>query len=716
MKTDYPLTRDLVLIGGGHTHALVLRKWGMNPLAGVRVTVINPGPTAAYSGMLPGYVAGHYQRDELDIDLVRLCRFAGARLINGAVTDVDTDRRRVQVAGRADIAYDVLSIDVGITSVMPALEGFCEYGTPAKPLGPFADRWRDYLAATTDPQIAVIGGGVAGAELAMAMRFAAAGKGSVTLIDRSDVLDDLGESARDAIMGELQIAGITVLDNAPVHQITTQGVETSKGLICAGFVTGAAGAKPHDWVAQIGVACEDGFITVGPTLQSSDPVIFAAGDCAHMAFDPRPKAGVYAVRQAPVLYDNLRGILSGSPLRTYVPQKGYLKLISLGGKRALAEKFGYAFRGAMMWRWKDQIDRKFMRQFDDLPQMDPPQPPLYAALGMDAALGAAPMCGGCGAKVGRDALRDALAELPHTDRDDIVIVAGDDAALLKTGRAGQVISTDHLRGFTDDPVVMTRIAAVHALGDIWSMGAAPQAAVASLTLPRMTAALQHRTVAEMMAAAHEVMQAAGAAIVGGHTSLGAELTVGFTVTGLCVNDPITIAGAQAGDMLILTKPIGSGVIMAADMAARARGADVIAALEIMQQEQAAAARILGRARAMTDVTGFGLAGHLAGMCEASGVAAELDLAAIPTLNGAEDLTRAGIRSSLFDDNRNGVGLVIGANGAKGDLLFDPQTAGGLLAAVPAGQATDMLGALSDAGYQAAIIGRIIAGPPQIKVT
>ena len=715
MKQEFPFTRDLVLIGGGHTHALVLRKWGMRPMAGVRVTVINPGPSAPYSGMLPGFVAGHYTRDELDIDLVQLCRFAGARLINGAAVDVDTDTRRVKVAGRPDVAYDVLSIDVGITSAMPALDGFAKLGTPAKPLGPFADKWRQFLTNTSDPQIAVIGGGVAGAELAMAMRFATKGAGSVTLIDRSDILTDLGADARDKITKQLSQAGITVRDHTQVTAITPSGVETDQGTISAGFTTGAAGAKPHDWVAGIGVACRDGFVTVQPTLQSSDPVVFAVGDCADMAFDPRPKAGVYAVRQAPVLFENLQAILSGRRLRTYAPQKGYLKLISLGGKSALAEKFGRAFNGPLMWRWKDRIDRKFMDQFSDLPQMVQTQAPLNAALGVDHALGDAPMCGGCGAKVGRGALRDALAELPNTDRADVQAVAGDDAATLITGGQRQVFSTDHLRAFVDDPVVMTRIAAIHALGDIWAMGAAPQAATATIILPRMSAPLQRRTMSEIMHAAHGVMTTAGAAIVGGHSSLGAELTIGFSVTGLCDAAPITLAGAQTGDVLILTKPIGTGVIMAAEMVGRAQGHTVIAALDAMQQDQAAASAILHGAHAMTDVTGFGLAGHLAGICEASGVGAELDLDAIPILDGALDLATAGHRSSLFDDNQMGSGAVTGVKGAKGDLLFDPQTAGGLLAAIPSDSADRVLALLLDAGYPAAKIGRIVGGAPVVTV-
>ena len=716
MHIHLPLTRDLVLIGGGHSHALLLRMWGMNPLPGVRVTVINPGPTAPYSGMLPGFVAGHYSRDDLDIDLVKLARFAGARVILGAATGVDREKRLVNVPNRPAIAYDVLSVDVGITSTMPDLKGFPAFGTPAKPLGAFASNWDAFRNSATSPEIAVIGGGVAGAELAMAMKFAAKGDAKIRLIDRGLVLKDLGQAARSKVLTALQNGGVELIENAEVSEVTEEGVLLSDGrMIAAQFVTGAAGARPHGWMSDIGVEMAGGFIAVNRHLQSSDPMVFAVGDCAHMKASPRPKAGVYAVRQAPVLFRNLRAVLSGGDLQTYTPQKDYLKLISLGKKSALAEKFGRAFSGPFLWKLKNHIDVKFMNQFNFLPTMEAPSLPNILANGVIEAMGEKPMCGGCGAKVGRGALRSVLADLPASDRADVRSVAGDDAAILTTGGVTQIMTTDHLRSFVVDPVVMTRIAAIHALGDAWAMGAAPQAVTANLILPRMSPELQARTLSEIMQVAQEVMSEAGAAIVGGHSSLGDELTIGFTVTGLCDRAPITIAGAKAGDVLILTKPIGSGVIMAAEMAGEASGDIVARALETMMNSQGVASEILRDAHAMTDVTGFGLAGHLSGICEASGVSAALEIDAIPFMAGAIELATRGTKSSLFTDNRSGAGPVFGADGPRGDLLFDPQTAGGLLAAVDAAQAETVLAALIEAGYPAKRIGFIAAGDPVVKV-
>jgi selenide, water dikinase len=705
-----PLTQDLVLIGGGHTHALVLKRWGMQALVGARVTVIDPAPVAAYSGMLPGFVAGHYSGRDLEIDLIRLSRFAGARLILGAATGIDLSTRTVTVEGRPPVAFDVLSIDIGVTSDMPEIPGFSAHAVPAKPLGVFADRWAGFVADPTG-DVAVIGGGVAGAELALAMAHRMKGRSTrIRIIDRHQALGTMTPAGRAIVQAALRDAGMQVIENAVVAAVSARDVTLDDGrVIAAALTVGAAGARPQPWLAQTGLTVQDGFVAVARTLRTSDPAVFAAGDCAHMTDDPRPKAGVFAVRQAPVLFDNLREALAGTGgARPYRPQKDYLKLVSLGGKVALAEKWGTARKGPMLWRLKDRIDRAFMARLADLAPMPPPSPPLTAARGLHEATSTAPPCAGCGAKVGRSALATGLAGL-RSSRPDVDRLDGDDSALLLTGGARQVITTDQLRAVTADPAFMTRIAAIHALGDIWAMGAMPQAALVSLILPRMSATLRARTMTEIMAVADEVMASAGAAIAGGHSSMGDELTIGFTLTGLLDRDPATIAGAKAGDVLILTKPLGSGVILAAEMRGLAPAAVVAACFRTMVQDQGTASRILAGAHAMTDVTGFGLAGHLAGICATSGVSAELDLSALPLMTGALDLATSGIRSSLWPDNRAGAGPVSGAAGPRGDLLFDPQTCGGLLAAVSPDESTDVLAALMASGHAAARIGRIVPG-------
>ena len=715
MHSPLPLTRDVVLIGGGHTHALVLRKWAMNPVAGARLTLINPAPTAPYSGMLPGLIAGHYQQADLDIDLVKLARFAGARLVLAPATGIDRAAKRVQVAGQADISYDIASVDVGITTEMPSIKGFAAHAFGAKPLHEYVALWARFVAAGGG-DVAVIGGGVAGVELALAMAHRLQGQGRVTVLEAAPTpLGGIGKGAQKALLQHMARLGVALETGVTVEAVAAGAVHLADGRsIPAALTIAAAAPRPHGWLVDTGLANAEGYIDVRDTLQSCvDASIYAAGDCAHLTFAPRPKAGVFAVREAPVLYTNLRAELLGTSRKTFRPQKSYLKLISTGGKGAIADKAGLKLDGAALWRWKDRIDRKFMRKFSDYPEMSAPALPKNTAQGVAETLGDSPLCGGCGAKVAPTELAQTLRALPPPKRADILSRPDDDAAILSHASGQQVLSTDHLRAFMDDPYRMARITAIHAMGDVWAMGAKPQAALASLILPRMSAKIQAETLREIMAAASETFRAAGAEIVGGHTSQGAELTIGFSVTGLADTPVIRNSGAKIGDVLILTKPLGSGTLLAAEMRHRAEGAWMAAAYKMMEQSQAEASEILAPlAHAMTDVTGFGLAGHLKPMLQ-NGTKAQLTLANIPLLTGAKTLAAQGIRSTIWPANHAAAPLANASETPIEALLFDPQTAGGLLAAIPEAQAETTLKRLKDAGHPAAIIGHISQGQGEI---
>lgn len=721
-----PLVKDVVLVGGGHAHALVARMWGMQPLPGVRLTIVNPGPAAPYTGMLPGLIAGHYARDEIMIDLVRLARFAGARLILGRAEGLDLAAGRVILQGRPPLRFDLASIDIGIGSDLPEVAGYAEHGVAAKPLGAYAEAWEAFVArALPAPRVVIIGGGVGGVELALATahRLTKAGaKPAVTVVERSEALPNIGTAARQALLRHVQAAGIVVLTGAEALRIGAEGVQLSSGQeLPSDFTLSVAGSRPQGWLGQTGLDLHQGYVAVGPTLQSSDLRVFAAGDCAHLTHAPRPKAGVFAVRQAPVLYHNLRAALTGARLRPYQPQRDYLKLVSTGGRGAVADKFGLRSGGGWLWWLKDRIDRKFMAKFAHYPTMTAPALPRPLVQGLAEALGEKPLCGGCGAKLAPGALTTALAGLPEPARSDVLSGRGDDAAVLRWGDGVQVMTTDHLRAFTADARLMAGIAAIHALGDVWAMGAAPQVALAQVVLPRMAAEMAADELAEVMDEAAAVFAMAGADVVGGHSSVGAELTIGFTVTGLAPR-AVGKGGALPGDALILTKALGTGTVMAAEMA-MARlpglilGEAVAATLAQMGQPQAAAAAALAPlAHAMTDVTGFGLAAHLLEMLEASGLGARLEGAAIPVLPGALALAAGGEASSLAPGNRAAtVGRLVMAEGPLKALLHDPQTAGGLLAAVPQAAAPGLLVLLRAMGLPAAQIGTTEAGPVRVTV-
>ncbi|MFZ9132459.1 MAG: selenide, water dikinase SelD [Gemmobacter sp.] len=728
----WPLTRDLVLVGGGHAAALVLRAWGMDPLAGVRLTLINPDPVAPYTGMLPGLVAGHYRRADLMIDLMRLGRHAGARVILGVAEGIDREARLIHVPGRPPVAYDVALLDIGIGSAPPALAGFAAHGVAAKPLGPFAARWEGFVAEVeagrAPASVAVLGGGIGGVELALAMAWRLRARvPRITLIDPGEVLKGVAPATRRQLLAHLARAGVVVMAGATPARVEAAGVVLGDGrTVEAALVVGVAGARPQGWLGQTGLDLHEGFVRVTPTLQAvNDPAIFAAGDCAHLDHAPRPKAGVFAVRAAPILHHNLRAALSGGRMRAFRPQRDYLKLVSTGARHAVADRSGFRLGGAWLWRWKDRIDRRFMARFAQLPSMPAPALPRHHALGLARVrLETPPLCGGCGAKVGPGALREGLAALPAPARADVLAGAGGDAAVIAQGGGVQLISTDQLRALVADPVAMARIAALHALGDIWAGGGAPQVALAQIVLPRLSERLQARTIAEITAEAAAVMAEAGAVLAGGHTLQGPEFQIGFTVTGLATGT-LGKRGARPGDRLILTRAIGSGAVMAALMADRPPpagpdapmlGEAAAEALRRMARPGAAAAAILApRAHAMTDATGFGLAGHLGEMLAPDGLGARLLSAAIPLLPLAAEIVAAGTEAHLAAANRAGAPPVIGAGPVEA-LLHDPQTAGGFIAALPPEAAAEALVALHAAGeVHAADIGEVTAGPLAIHL-
>lgn len=725
MTPAYPQIRDLVLIGGGHAHALVLRMWGMNPLPGTRVTLINPDPVAPYTGMLPGLIAGHYRRDELMIDLVRLARFAGARIILDRAAGIDREARLVHLAGRPPLPYDLAAIDVGITSDLPGVPGAAGHAVAAKPLGVFAEAWEAFVAkAPTQPRIVILGAGLGGVELALASAYRLReAQARITLLDQAEAfLPALGAKARRVLERRLAGADVELRLGVRVASIGPDSVVLEDGHeIGSDFTLTATGARPHAWLAETGLRQEDGFLVTDASLRTSDPWVFASGDCAGIMGDPRPKAGVFAVRAAMVLHANLRAALTGKPLQEFRPQADYLKLISLGERAAVAEKWGLVASGSRFWWLKDRIDRKFMDKFADYPAMSARESPVPATEGLAAHLAGRPLCGGCGAKLGPGVLGAALVTLPAPVRAEVLSGPGDDAAVLAAGAGVQVITTDHLRAFCNDPRLMARLAAIHALGDVWAMGAAPQVALAQVTLPPLGPELQARMLAEVMEEAGAVFRAAGADVVGGHSTEGAELTIGFTVTGTATQ-VIGKGGARPGDALVLTKPLGSGTILAAEMAmAQMPGlllgevwAGCIAEMSVAQGS--AAAILAPVARAMTDVTGFGLAGHLLEMLDASGVAARLRADQIPLLPGAVELARAGQGSSLQPANHAAVSWRMSTPQPLWDMLLtDPQTCGGLLAAVPGAQAADLAAALRAAGHRAAVIGEVVAGAPYLAV-
>ncbi len=721
---ELPVNADLVLIGGGHSHLFVLKHFAMNPQPGLRITLLTRDLHTPYSGMLPGFVAGHYNHDEAHIDLLPLARFAGVRVIHAEVTGLNAERKQITIAGRPPLDYDLLSINTGSRPTSPLAEDPENDQFAVKPVDRFIDSWhrleQRLIEGDKDLQLAVIGGGAGGVELALSLQYRVA-----QLAQRQTTLKLLIVTDRDRLLPshnkrvQQMFADILEQRSIPVfyqHRVTgfqgglLQG-DFEKPL-SADVAIWVTHASPADWLRDSGLALDNnGFIAVNPSLQSvSHDDVFAAGDVAAVADYPRPKSGVFAVRQGIPLARNLVLRYQQRELRPFRPQAQFLSLISTGDRFAVASRGSWAFQGKWCWWLKDRIDRNFIKRFSELPDMTSVE---------DDSGEIAPMrCGGCGSKVGSEILEQVLEKIgqKYDIENDSGLEHPDDAALIRVPAGRELIqSIDHFRSFIDDPYLFGKIATNHALGDLHAMGVDAHSAMVIANVVYGSADKQSQDLYQLMSGVAEILQQNGTLLVGGHSGEASQMSCGLSVNGFArPEDLILKTGVRPGDLLILTRPLGSGVLFAADMRGKARGDWLDAAIEQMLISSREAASCLRdfQASACTDVTGFGLAGHLFEMARESACAIEIYIDRLPLYPGVASLSRQGIASSLQPQNiRIRHSIKDADNLASHEnypLLYDPQTAGGLVASVAEEQAEECLQQLQRLGYdQAQVVGRAI---------
>jgi len=707
-----PLRFHLVLAGGGHTHALLLRRWLMRPRlrpAHTLITLVSRHSTALYSGTLPALVAGLITPEESAIDLRQLCALAGVSFLRAEIVGLDPVVRELRLEGRPPLRFDRLSLDVGaVTAAADSELGATELnaseeqgpepsgwgaptlnapgraadslspgvdhpspgpsgglsrssagyrkgadqaraasdvrstaantvvsGQPVKPLEPFLT-W--FTTLTPGSELRIRGGGAAAVELALALR---ARGHSPHLLLRGQGLR-LGSAAANQL-GErlLAEAAIPLEQNVPP--------EAPADLACTG-------SRAPAWLAAAALPVEPatGRVVTAASLQVlENPHLFAAGDCAVVAEAPRPASGVWAVRAAPVLATNLQRSLETPerPLRPWRPQRQALQLLGDGGwspqgPRAAAFWGPFALGPSRwLWRWKRHLDQRFVEGFAALAPM---QPEAMACRGCAAKLAAAPLEGALARLEGMAAGQAPSPIAPDqaaTTRDDgrtgmgaFASLGGgsgaappaapipEDAAVVASAADGSLLlqSVDGFPALLADPWLNARLTTLHACGDLWASGASVESVQALVTLPEAAPALQEELLLQTLAGVRSVLDPLGARLIGGHTLEGrdgAGLALALTVNGRAEPGRHWRKGPlRAGDALLLCGPLGSGVLFAAAMAGAARPGWIDAALKTMQRSQASLVELLSAhgCHACTDVTGFGLLGHLGEMLAASG--------------------------------------------------------------------------------------------------
>ena len=707
-----PRKRDLVLLGGGHSHVLALQRWAMSPEPGWRVTLVSEHSTSAYSGMLPGLVAGEYRWDQTQIDLRALCRRLGVRFIQASVSGVSRAQRCVFLQGRPELEFDALSLNVGGVPDL-SVPGAAEFAVPVKPINGFWNRWQHYLK--TQPQggsLAIVGGGAGSVELALAMAERCPPGTELHLLCRADEpLKEAPASLRSQLHRRLSVSGISVHCEFDVVSVKADLLKARDGRVLKVDSTfWCTGVNAPAWIESSDLPTTQGFIRIGADLSVTPDGIFAAGDCAINPDDPLPRAGVYAVRQAQTLADNWKRGAQNKALKPYRPQRRFLSLLRTGPRSAVGYRkrlIGghWVLSGSWVARWKQRIDLRFMRRFQA--EMAPP-----LVWRDDNPGNLEQRCGGCAGKLGAGVLEAALCELGDDWQPEDASVHNwhPDAPLIQT--------VDAIKAVSDDPYQTACIATHHAVSDVLAMNADVDSALLQAQIPLMAQALQARDLKQVVAGVRHTLRQYDASLLGGHSLEADQLSLGLTVNGRPRKaQPLwPKQGAREGDLLIMTRPLGTGVVLAAAMQSAVSAAAIDAALAAAGSGNQSAVDVLqaynAQVHAATDITGFGLLGHLSEML-AKGQGADIAGLSVPALPEALYTLAAGYRSSLAPANDNMlVGRVQFDNAlpaARQALLSDPQTGGGLLLAVDATVATAILQSAAATGEHWAVIGRVRDG-------
>lgn len=707
-----PAERDLILVGSGQSHLHALKSFGMSPVPGVRLTLVAREDAAPWAGMLPTFVAGHRTHGDCHVDLRRLARFAGARLIQAEAAGLDRAERRLLLRDRPSLRYDLLSLDLGSSAdrvAATAGSGPAGMTLDHTPAAGWDSLLRRIQRTDRQPVIVVIGGGATGVELVLAVaeRLSKGSPPFLTLVARDGLLPGEDRRLRDAVRRLLEDRGIILVERAEITA-AEPGL-----LLCAdgrridfdeALWTTPAGAAP--WLRLTGLSLDaDGYLAVDETLRSvNDPLIFASGDiattgAAMSVSGDEGRAGRSAGGTA--LADNLRRALSGDGPRAVASGPRPATVIVTGDRRALAMvRGGLCTVTEWAWRRRDRADRAAVAAFQDLPLPEP-----------DAAAGDNRLPAG--------ALARALERLGVAPGERVMPAPVDGGALVQTV---ETLSAETLGHATDDPYLFGRIAANHALNGLFALGAEPVDALALVGLPPAATALREEDLFQTLRGGLDALAEAGGRLSGARGGAGAGRAVSFVVTGSLRPDRrLRPDGLRPGQRLILTKPLGNGAILADAARGAARPDHIGAALDAMRRSNGPAMVTLLRhgATAAVAVADLGLLSHLLEMLRASRRDARLDLDALPALAGALEALARGPNGPLHAANveagrevasSEAGGLAVATQHPAFPLLFDPQVAGGLLASVPAERSAGCLAELRAAGYPDAVaVGTVVVG-------
>lgn len=695
---EIPITNDLVLIGGGHSHLSVLMKLSKKPLNGNRITLITNEIDTPYSGMIPGYIEGIYSWRDSHIDLYRLCLKLNVRFIHAEVERVSAHEKEIYFKDRPKIKFDVLSINTGIQSNNREIKGAAKYCLPVKPISKLANNFLNKI--TNFKSIAFIGGGAGSVELALAIkkRFLNINQDiKITIITgKRGLLSTFPQKTKLTSLKTLEKFKIDIIEYKRVLEVKPKQIILSdKSLLKIDKAILSTNSMTPKWLAKSDILLtKDNYILVNKSFQTNYKYVFASGDVIDFNNQNLKKAGVFAVRSGKPLAINIKQFILGKKLVEYKFNKNYLALIGTSKRSAIATKYNLTFNSRFFFYLKKYIDQNFIKKFSDFKIR---KKFTLEALKTDVLnifvkhkekitdKNDIMQCKGCAAKVPLNALKQALPK-------DIVSTSED--AVSVPGHPELYQTVDMISSIITDPFLLGKIAANHSISDMVSVNSKITSAMMILQLPLSKTEINSRDLEQVLLGANEIFKTIDCPLIGGHTMIGKDKDpiIGFSILGQKQKKIKIMKNRRkikTKDLLILTEKIGSGLIFAGINNYLIDSYFQIDVIKQMIKGNLNFGKISNQLNilSMTDITGFGLANHLLNLIKRDNSKTGLTIYPnkIPLFEGVNECLNKDIKSSLFKSNYDIAqkDIIYKRDKSKLDnILYDPQTVGGIAFIIP----------------------------------
>ena len=695
---EIPITNDLVLIGGGHSHLSVLMKLSKRPINGNRITLITNEIDTPYSGMIPGYIEGIYSWRDSHIDLYRLCLKLNVRFIHAEVERVSAYEKEIYFKDRPKIKFDVLSINTGIQSNNREIKGAAKYCLPVKPISKLANNFLNKI--TNFKSIAFIGGGAGSVELALAIkkRFLNINQDiKITIITgKRGLLSTFPQKTKLTSLKTLEKFKIDIIEYKRVLEVKPKQIILSdKSMLKIDKAILSTNSMTPKWLAKSDILLtKDNYILVNKSFQTNYKYVFASGDVIDFNNQNLKKAGVFAVRSGKPLAINIKQFILGKKLVEYKFNKNYLALIGTSKRSAIATKYNLTFNSRFFFYLKKYIDQNFIKKFSDFKIR---KKFTLEALKTDVLNifvkhkekitdeNDIMQCKGCAAKVPLNALKQALPK-------DIVSTSED--AVSVPGQPELYQTVDMISSIITDPFLLGKIAANHSISDMVSVNSKITSAMMILQLPLSKTEINSRDLEQVLLGANEIFKTIDCPLIGGHTMIGKDKDpiIGFSILGQKQKKIKIMKNRRkikTKDLLILTEKIGSGLIFAGINNYLIDSYFQTDVIKQMIKGNLNFGKISNHLNilSMTDITGFGLANHLLNLIKRDNSKTGLTIYPnkIPLFEGVNECLNKDIKSSLFKSNYDIAqkDMIYKRDKSKLDnILYDPQTVGGIAFIIP----------------------------------